>query len=421
MIKSCKDIFSGFECRIIGDANTPVSGIAYNSSSVKPGYAFFCIPGIKTDGLLYAQDAIDKGACVIVCEHELAYKSDKEICFVTVADARDALAFASDRYFEAPSHKFDLVGVTGTNGKTSTVSYIDSIVKSFGKKTGLIGTLGNVIDGAFEETSHTTPESFDLQSLFARMAEASCDVVSMEVSSHALDLKRVAHTRYKVTVFTNLTQDHLDYHHDMERYFEAKKLLFTSAYPAKRVICTDDEWGRRLYDYCNDANDDIITTGFDEKADIHPESFKFSEKGSHMTLSVMGKRFALDTALIGKFNVSNAMSAIGACMALGYDTEAIIDVFSGVSAAPGRLERVLPNKPYPVSVYIDYAHTPDALQKAIGALKDLTEGNLWVVFGCGGDRDKTKRPVMGRIALSADGVVVTSDNPRTEDPQIIID
>lgn len=421
MSKTCAELFSGVDCTIIGNGGEPISGIAYRSDRVQPGDAFFCIVGLKTDGHSFAQDAIDRGAKVLVVERKVYLADATDVTEVVVRDTRKAMAEASALFFDDPSRAFSLVGITGTNGKTTTTYLVDHIAAVAGRKSGIIGTTGVRIGSALEKSEHTTPESPDLQRLFARMRDAHCDTVAMEVSSHALDLLRTWGTRFAVTAFTNLTQDHLDYHHTFEAYFEAKARLFSTEYPAKRVICIDDAWGEKLFRRCSEAQDQVITTGFARSAQIHPKEVVYHQTHTSVTLSVRGEHLTFDYPLVGRFNVSNMMTAFGVGLSLGIDAETIIRALSTSPGVPGRLERVRAEHDGGVSVFVDYAHTPDALAKAISSISSLTQGRTIVVFGCGGDRDATKRSIMGEAALSADYAVVTSDNPRSEDPLSIID
>ena len=421
MGKTCAQLFAGMECTIIGNANEVVEGLAYRSDRVCPGDAFFCIVGLTADGHSFAQDAIDRGARVLVVERRVYLADATDVTVVVVSDSRKAMAQASATFYDRPSEAFALVGVTGTNGKTTTTYLVDHIARYAGKRTGIIGTVGNVICGVHEKSEHTTPESPDLQHVFARMRDAGCDVVAMEVSSHALDLARTWGTRFKVTAFTNLTQDHLDYHHTFEAYFEAKSLLFSRDYPARRVINVNDKWGRTLLRRCTDNGDNVITTGFDASAQIHPVEVEYGAASTKVVLAVRGTRYEFSYPLVGRFNVENVMTAFGVALQMGYAPAVIIEALEDASPVPGRLERVSAACDGGASVYVDYAHTPDALEKAISSVKALTDKRTLVVFGCGGNRDASKRSIMGRASLAADYVVVTSDNPRKEEPLAIID
>ncbi len=418
----CSELFEGLNCTIIGNGSEEVGGLAYRSDAVVPGDMFFCIVGLKVDGHSFAQDAIDRGAKFIVVERKIYLADATDVTEIVVKDTRKAMAHVADRFYGSPSSDFSLVGVTGTNGKTTTTYLVEQIARAAGKRTGVIGTVGIQIGNEHLKADHTTPESPDLQHTLALMRDASCDVVAMEVSSHALDLLRTWHSKFAVTAFTNLTQDHLDYHHTFEAYFEAKALLFSADYPAKRVICIDDKWGRELHRRCAGADEWVITTGFDPSAQIHPVSVDLQPTHTSVELDVRGKRIAFDYPLVGRFNVSNIMCAFGIALALGIPTDTIVRALSEAPQVPGRLERVKPagGGQTDIAAFVDYAHTPDALTKAISSIKALAKGRTIVVFGCGGDRDASKRSIMGRAALEADYAIVTSDNPRSEDPAAII-
>lgn len=420
MGKTCTELFAGINCTVIGNADDEVDGIAYRSDQVKPGDAFFCIVGLTADGHSFAQDAINRGAKVLVVERKVYLADATDVTEVVVKDTRKAMAAAAANFYDHPSKDCTLVGITGTNGKTTTTYLVEHIAHLAGKRTGVIGTVGVRIGRQHETTAHTTPESPDLQQLFARMRDEHCDVVAMEVSSHALDLKRTWGTTFAITAFSNLTQDHLDYHHTFEAYFEAKALLFSKDYPAKRVICIDDKWGKELLRRCSVAEDSIVTTGFDSSAQIHPVDVQYAPTHTTVTLDIRGSRCTFDYPLVGKFNVENIMCAFGIGLQLGYATATIAQALKEVPQIPGRLERVSTAHDGGVSVFVDYAHTPDALEKALSSIMTLTPGRTFCVFGCGGDRDTSKRPIMGKAALAADRAIVTSDNPRHEEPAAII-
>lgn len=420
--KTCGELFAGIDCTIIGNPDERISGIAYRSDAVHPGDAFCCIVGLKADGHSFAQDAIDRGARVLIVERKVYLADATDVTEVVVKDSRKAMARLASRFYGNPSEAFSLVGVTGTNGKTTTTYLVNHIAQVLGNKTGLIGTVGIEIDGEHRPSSHTTPESPDLQQLFAMMRDEGCGVVSMEVSSHALDLERTWATKFAVTAFTNLTQDHLDYHKTFEAYFAAKARLFSKDYPAKRVINIDSTWGKELLKRTSANEDIIITTGFDPSAQIHPIDVEYGAASTRVVLFVRGSQVEVTYPLVGRFNVENVMTAFGVALQLGYSSSAIVEALRDVPAVPGRLQRVAAEHDGGISIYVDYAHTPDALEKAIASVSALeTEGKTIVVFGCGGDRDSGKRPIMGRAALAADYAVVTSDNPRTEDPNAIIE
>lgn len=420
MGKTCNELFKGIECTILGNADDVVEGIAFRSDRVMPGDAFFCVVGFSADGHSFAQDAINRGAKVLVVERKVYLADATDVTEIVVKDTRKAMAVAAANFYDYPARDIALVGITGTNGKTTTTHLVEYIARKAGKSTGVIGTVGIRIGDVQEESKHTTPEASDLQGLFARMRDNHCDVVAMEVSSHALDLERTWGTQFAVTAFSNLTQDHLDYHHTFESYFEAKARLFSSDYPAKRVICIDDKWGKELLRRCSVADDNIVTTGFDASAQVHPVEVTYLPTCTSIVLDVRGSRYAFEYPLVGKFNVENIMCAFGIALQLGYSADVIVEALKEVPQIPGRLERIATEHSADISVFVDYAHTPDALEKALSSVMALTTGRTICVFGCGGDRDASKRPIMGRAALVADYAVVTSDNPRTEDPSSII-
>ncbi|MCI8424762.1 MAG: UDP-N-acetylmuramoyl-L-alanyl-D-glutamate--2,6-diaminopimelate ligase [Adlercreutzia sp.] len=420
MTKTCEELFEGMDCTIIGNGAEPVEGLAFRSNAVAPGDMFFCIVGNVVDGHSFAQDAIDRGATSLVVERKVYLADATDVTEVVVADSRKAMAHAAANYYDHPSADFSLVGITGTNGKTTTTYLVEHIAEVAGNRCGVIGTVGNKIAGVMEHADRTTPESPDLQKLFARMRDAGCTVVAMEVSSHALDLVRTWGARFAVTAFTNLTQDHLDYHHTFDDYFEAKALLFSKDYPARRVISIDGAWGRELLARCTAAGDEVITTGFDKTAQIHPLEVTYGATSTTAVLEVRGRRVEVTYPLVGRFNVENVMTAFGCALSLGIPVDTIVEALATMPAVPGRLEQVRCDCEAPVTVYVDYAHTPDALTKAIASIKELSNGRTLVVFGCGGNRDASKRPIMGAAALAADFAVVTSDNPRNEDPDAII-
>lgn len=425
--RTCAELFDHTYATIIGDADRPILGVAYRSDQVKPGDAFCCIVGLKADGHAFAQDAVDRGATVLVVERMLEVKGDNDVTFILVNDTRKAMAHLAAHFYRMPTQDLSLVGITGTNGKTTTAHLVEHIASTLGKTTGMIGTVGIDIAGKALPADHTTPESCDLQHIFAEMRDAGCQVVAMEVSSHALDLDRVWDSTFAVTAFTNLTQDHLDYHKTFEAYFAAKRRLFSADYPAKRVINIDSTWGERLVADALEQGDEVITTGFAENADLHPIEIAYDVARTRIVLGVRGEAIAFEYPLVGKFNVENVMTAFGIALELGFAPHDIARALSDVPPVPGRIEHVMlgpgegSDRARQIAVYVDYAHTPDAIEKALASVKQLTKGKTIVVFGCGGDRDATKRPLMGKAALAADFAVVTSDNPRTESPDAIIE
>lgn len=393
----------------------PVSctGITYNSRNTRSGDVFFCISGHQFDGHKFAHDAVKNGAVAIVAVKP--HSAGAETPTVLVHDSRIALAAASAEIFDCPSRKLPVIGVTGTNGKTTTTYLVDSILRSVGSTTGLIGTVETRIGRETFQNERTTPESLELQGLLARMVDSGVQAVSMEVSSHAIDLHRVDYMRFAVAAFTNLTQDHLDYHRTMEEYFSVKKRLFTQAEAENRVVNIDDAAGSILASEL----DSVITVGLTPDAEVRAEAVKLSPGQSSFHLCLPSGSADVLLPLAGAYNVSNALVAAGCAYSLGYSAEQIASGLAQAVQVPGRLERVDEGQPF--SVFVDYAHTPDSLEQVLSALRAVTPGKLIVVFGCGGDRDPAKRPLMGAAAAKvADYVILTSDNPRSENPEAII-
>lgn len=393
-------------------ADATVTGVAYDSRAVSVGDAFFCVPGFAHDGHDYAADAAGRGAAALVVERLLP---GIDLPQVVVADARVALAEAASVFFERPSSTLQVVGITGTNGKTTCTYLLDSILRASGRTTGLIGTVETRIAGVRQRSARTTPESSDLQELFATMRDEGVAAVSMEVSSHAIDLHRVDATSFAAVAFTNLTQDHLDYHHTIEEYFLVKRRLFTDFEVGARVVNVDDPLGEDL------AREipGVTTVGRSPSAAVRATGERLSVDHSHFTLRSELGDFEIDLPLTGGYNIENAIVAAGCALRLGVAPEAVVQGLGSAPQVPGRLERVDCGQDF--AVVVDYAHTPDSLGKATRALAAVTTGRVILVFGCGGDRDPEKRALMGEAAgLTADFTVLTSDNPRSEDPVGII-
>jgi len=408
------DLLRGIDARIdAGADDVRVSGVAYRSGRVTPGDAFFCIPGFAHDGHDFAADAVARGAAALVCQRRPEHIG--EVAVAMVDDARAALARASATFRGNPSRELAVVGVTGTNGKTTTTYLIDSIVRAAGRRTGLIGTVETRIGPDRLDAGRTTPESADLQELLARMRDSGVSSVAMEVSSHAIHLKRVEGVRFAVAAFTNLTQDHLDYHHTIEEYYSVKRRLFTDLEVGERVVNIDDVYGAGMAMEL----DTVLTVGRDEDADVRAIDEELLPDRSRFTLVTPIGAHRVELPLAAEYNVSNALVAAGCGLALGVGLDAIVEGLSSAPQVPGRLERVDAGQGF--GVYVDYAHTPDSLGKAARAVRAITPGRVFVVFGCGGDRDPEKRPLMGAAAgREADYVIITSDNPRSEDPVGII-
>lgn len=388
-----------------------VGGVAFRSDLVSEGDVFFCIPGFAHDGHDFAADAVARGAAALVVERRL----DLDIAQVVVADTRVALAHAAAVRYGHPSRAMSVFGVTGTNGKTTTAYLIDSIMRCAGRRTGLIGTVETRIGDRRLDAVRTTPESADLQQLLAQMRAEGVGACAMEVSSHAIDLHRVDGVRFEAVGFTNLTQDHLDYHHTLEEYFSVKRRLFTEHESGARVVNIDDALGAQL---AHDL-DDVLTVGTVEGAAVHASGIVLGPSGTRFTLQSDDRRAEVALPLAGAYNVSNALVAAGCSLAAGVELSVVVSGLESAPQVPGRLERIECGQPF--SVVVDYAHTPDSLEKVLLAVRDVCEGKVIAVFGCGGDRDPDKRPLMGAAAAAAaDECVVTSDNPRSEDPASII-
>lgn len=389
-----------------GNADVEITSVESSSLTVKEGSAFVCIKGYETDGHKYAKNAAEKGASVIIAEDDV----DVSCPVVKVKDTRRTLAVLCGNFYKNPSRDFKLVGITGTNGKTTTTYLLKQILEEAGGKVGLIGTNQIIIGNETFPAARTTPDSFELQQVFRKMADSKVDTVVMEVSSHALYLDRVYGCDFDVGIFTNLTQDHLDFHRTMENYRDAKAILFDIC--KKGVINTDDENGLFI---SKNAKCDVLTYGIDKSADIKAENVHLKQKG--VSFDIDNKRYRL--SIPGKFSVYNALSAIGGAKALGIKEEIIIKGLEKARGVRGRAEVVPVSDDF--TVLIDYAHTPDGIENILKTAKGYAKGRVVILFGCGGDRDNTKRPIMGKVASAlADFCIVTSDNPRTEEPMAII-
>jgi UDP-N-acetylmuramoyl-L-alanyl-D-glutamate--2,6-diaminopimelate ligase len=412
--------------RVAGTAgdNPVIRGLAYDSRLVAPGDAFFALRGADTDGHAYLQSAIELGAAALIAEELPESVALGAACGVVVPDSRRALAPIAARFFGHPSRELALVGVTGTNGKTSTTYLAESILASAGRTVGLIGTVEIRYRDVRERTRNTTPESLDLQNTLRTMRTQGVDTAVMEVSSHGLDLGRVEGCRFAVAAFTNLTQDHLDYHGDMDRYREAKLSLMRNHLYAEgaAVVNIDDPSGPAFAAAAEDRGVRAIRVSRDARggADVRLLSAEVGDTGSRLRVALPEGELALDLPLLGDFNLENTLVAVGIGTALGVTPAQIAAGVASCRQVPGRIERV--GDASGPSVIVDYAHTPDAVEKLLATLRPLCRGRLIAVFGCGGDRDRTKRPLMAAaVARYADRVVLTSDNPRTEDAEKILD
>lgn len=388
-----------------------IADVAYDSRQVTKGAAFVAIRGFESDGHKYIPQAAEKGASCVICEE----KPSLDVPYVVVRDSRLALAVASKNFFGDPGGEMVMLGVTGTNGKTTTTYLIKHLLEQKrGATVGLIGTNGNMIGSDFLPTERTTPESYELQKLLREMADAGCTHVIMEVSSHSLVLHRVAGLHFAVGIFTNLTQDHLDFHKTMAEYARAKSLLFDMC--DRAVINLDDEWSEYMLEHCSCP---ALTFSEGERGDLTAHDIELASSGVSFTAGYEGRCERVRLGIPGLFSVYNALGVMGCGLSLGIDLDDCADSLASAKGVKGRVEVVPTDGDY--TILIDYAHTPDALENVLKSMRRVTKGRLVALFGCGGDRDRTKRPIMGRIAAeNADFVVVTSDNPRTENPEAII-
>ncbi len=395
----------------------PVAGLAYDSRRVEPGFLFFAFPGARTDGGQFAQAALEKGAIAVVSESPAP--AGLAGVWIQVEHGRRALALASRNFFGAPDARLGVTGVTGTNGKTTTTYLIDAVLRHAGKITALVGTIEYRLAQRILPAVNTTPESLDLYRLFHELEDAGGTHVTMEVSSHALALGRVYGVRFHTAVFTNLTRDHLDFHHSMDEYFAAKQLLFTpegSDAPSWSVINHDDAYGRRI---TTAPGNRVLRYGFESGADVRATDMRMGFDGLHFTVLHAGRSIRMASALVGRINVYNILAACSTALSYGLDWGTIVQGIADCKAVPGRFERVDEGQGF--MVVVDYAHTDDALRNVIAVARGLDPKRVITLFGCGGDRDRTKRPLMGAAAAeSSDYVVLTSDNPRSEDPIAIM-
>ncbi len=399
----------GFELR--GDGDVDVSSVVHDSRVVRPGALFCCIPGAHADGHTFAADAVAAGAVACVVERWV----DVRVPQVRVVSARGTLGPLSARFYGMPSRAMQVLGVTGTNGKTTTTYVLEAIARANSRSTGVVGTTGARLGEEALPLPHTTPEAPELQALLAQMRDARVQLVAMEVSSHALDQHRVDGTWFEAVCFTNLSQDHLDYHGTVDHYFAAKARLFTPGFTRRAAINLDDERGAELAEKARGSGLDVLTYGNARGADVRAHDVELGATQTSFVVEHDGETFPVRTTLVGAFNVHNVLAAVTTARLAGLAVPPSIRV-----CVPGRMERVDAGQPY--GVIVDYAHTPDALRAVLDATRPLVGdgGRLLVVFGCGGDRDRAKRPLMGAIAATrADHAYLTNDNPRSEDPQAI--
>jgi len=416
-----KDVISGVDPRrIVGEADIHVADIVLDSRKATPGSLFICIRGSRVDGAAFSEDAARRGASAILTEKEISLSVP--VTQIIVSDVRRALAIVSSNFFGRPSEHLTVVGVTGTNGKTTTVHYIRSILEAAGHTVGVMGTLGHWLGGTYEKDAFTTPEAPEVQRYMRRMVDGGAEYCVMEVSSHAIALRRVDEVAFKVIAFTNLTRDHLDFHADFDEYAATKMQLFgiadeNHAFGAGRlgVVNIADPSGRQIKRL---SPLPCTTYAVGQDADVRGEITSLRWQGTEMKVIHKGRPRMVATPLRGRINAENALAAYTVSLVLGIDEEAITRGLSSLAGVPGRMEYI---EGHGRQAIVDYAHTPDALERLLGGVREMRTGRIICVFGCGGDRDRGKRPEMARIAAGlADFVIVTSDNPRTEDPLAII-
>ena len=404
-----------------GAAATEITGLAYDSRQVQPGNLFFALPGAKTDGGLFIEDAVRRGAAAVL--HEKGMRAPRDLASVSVNNARTAMADLAAEFYGNPSEKLRVVGVTGTNGKTTTVFMVRDILRTAGISSGIIGTIQYEFGERLISATRTTPESLDLQRIFSDALQAGCQAMAMEASSQGLAAERLRGTRFAAAVFTNLSVDHLDFHKTKDAYFDAKKRLFDAlagqSPEAPAVVNIDDAYGRRLATELNLAGR-LVTFGCRPEAMVRAEDIQLSETASVFRAVTPWGEVRVNLALAGRFNVMNALAAMAVSGALGVPLEAMKTALSKMSFVPGRLERIA--DPRRRHIFVDYAHTEDALRNVLQTLRETAPGRLICLFGCGGNRDRSKRPRMGAaVSELADYAIVSSDNPRNEDPLAIIE
>lgn len=405
-------LLQGIEWNLLYGEEKEINAVAYDSRKVQKNDLFVCITGFQTDGHNYVQKAIEAGATAILCEKEI---DNKEATIIQTPNTRHALALLSANYYKHPSAHMNMIGVTGTNGKTTTTYLIKSVLDRVGHKVGIVGTIENRIGDKVLHADRTTPESLELQQLFDEMYHEDVTDVVMEVSSHSLDLHRVDGIQYHIGIFTNLTQDHLDYHKTMENYKIAKSLLFQRS--DKSVINIDDEAGEFMK---QNAKGEVLTFGLEKEADLKAKDIDVSADGVKFTLCYEQKEYAVSLHTPGRFSIYNALGAIGACLFMNISIEDIIVGLQSNVGVSGRFQTIKSKRGY--NAIVDYAHTPDGLENILKTAQEFVKGKIITVFGCGGDRDRTKRPIMGEIAGKlSDYCIITSDNPRTENPAMILE
>lgn len=401
---------------IQGNLDKIVKGVEDDSRKVLKDYIFIAVEGFTVDGHDYINNAISNGASVLVVTKDLDLPSN--ITIIKVKDDKEALAQISSSFYKDPSTRLNLIGITGTNGKTSITYILKSILETDRSRVGLIGTMGSIINEEKIDNNNTTPESLEIQKQIAKMLEGNTDYCLMEVSSHSLDMKRVDSLDFDIGLFTNLTEDHLDYHKNMEEYFNSKKKLFYKT-SKLNIINLDDPYGKKLIDELKENKTSLLTYGLSNNADIYASEVRCHNKGVDYKLNILDQSIDIQMNLLGEFNVYNAIGAATVAFYYGYSLEEIKYGLENIRGIKGRFELVPTSEDF--SVIIDFAHTPDGLEKLLKAVKNFSKSRIIVIFGAGGNRDKIKRPIMGEVVgLNADIPIVTSDNPRYEDPESIV-
>ncbi|TML45964.1 MAG: UDP-N-acetylmuramoyl-L-alanyl-D-glutamate--2,6-diaminopimelate ligase [Actinobacteria bacterium] len=397
---------------VVQRAPVEISDLAYDTRAVGPGALFFCVPGERHDGHAFAREAVERGAAALAVERVL----ELDLAQLVVPDVRRAMAQAAVVFFENPTRELEVAGVTGTNGKTTTTFLLHSILAAAGRRPGLLGTIESRIGGDPRPAIRTTPEAIDLQRAFRQMLDAGNRSCALEATSHGSELGRLDGVRFSALAFTNLGQDHLDFHGTFERYFDAKRRLFVEGERPPAAVNVGDSYGRRLAEDLRAlGHQPLVTFGTADEADIRAEQLELDGNGARLRAGGI----ALRTRLRGRFNVENVLAAVAVSRLLGVDNDAIAAGVEALEGVPGRFEAVDAGQPF--TVVVDYSHKPDALENVLRTAREFARNRVICVFGCGGDRDRAKRPLMGRIASElADVAIVTSDNPRSEDPEAII-
>lgn len=398
-----------------GSDEIEINNIQYDSRNINKGDLFFAIQGYSTDGHKYISTAVEKGAVAVIYDKDI--ENLPECTMIKVEDSRKAMALISSNFYGNPKNKLKIIGITGTNGKTTSTFMIKSILEEAGFKVGLLGTIANYIGNKKLHSDRTTPESLEIHKLFKEMVQEGVDYCVMEVSSHSLYLDRVYGINFSQAIFTNLTQDHLDFHKTFENYYEAKLLLFKNS--QNTIINWDDEYGKRVY---NDVRENKLTYSIEKESNLKARDIKMNSRGVQFTISYGGKEEKINMHIPGRYNILNSLGSALACLSEGIGLEIVKNGLENMNGVPGRCEIVTKNYKLGYEVIVDYAHTPDGLENILKTAREFTEGRLISVFGCGGDRDKTKRPIMGKIGTElSDIAIITSDNPRSEEPSSIIE